>query len=368
MAEVRYIFGDILTGNIIAEISCQGVSINESLAGGDWRGTFHLDQTGKLNDDLISATIPGRCYVVTERDGTIIGDHIIWTRTYQSQAKSAQLYARSWKVYPGHRVIDVNRAYTEIDQLTIFQNLYALMQTDPNTPQVIIPSLGTSGVTRTVEVLGSELKSYEQVFESIADGDDGFDWLIDTFKSGAVYQRQLRVGFPTIGSTDPNATVFEYQSPVDGVDDGGGNIINYWVNESMGSTGTHLYAVGGGEGDAMLIASAIHQDLVDVGFPRFDVTTSHKDIADAGLLASIARADAEVLKAGAPTLTLELKADREPVFGGYGLGDMCRIEIRDPRFPGGFRKDARILGWEYYPPEGDGVEQVRLTFEGEDLT
>lgn len=369
MAEVRYIFGDVLTGDIIAEIDCQGVSINEALAGGDWRGTFHLDRTGQSNDTLISATEPGRCFVVTERDGSIVGDHIIWTRTYQAQAKSAQLYARSWKSYASHRVITTNRGYVDVDQLEIFRDLYQLMQSDASSVKVTIPpSFGASGITRTLEILGSELKSYEQVFDSISDGDDGFDWVVDTVRSGGVYERRLRTGYPTIGATDPKATVFEYQAPSTGVDDGGGNILNYWSNESMGSTGTHLWAVGGGEGDAMLIASVTHNSLIQGGFPRYDVTTSHKDITNATMLAAIARADAAVLKAGAPTLTVQLKADKEPVFGGYGLGDMARVEIRDPRFPGGgFIKSTRILGWTYQPSDSEGVEQVQLVFEGDDL-
>jgi hypothetical protein len=368
MAEVRYIFGDVLTGNIIAEIDCQGVTINESLAGGDWRGTIHLDRTGRSNDVLTSATVPGRCYVVTERDGTIVGDHIMWTRTYQSQAKSVQLYGRSWKNYVGHRLITVNRAFTEQDQLDIFLDLFELLQSEGSSIPITLPSsLGTSGVLRTLEILGSELKSYEQVFDSLADGDDGFDWVVDTSRLGGVYARTLRVGYPSIGAKDPLATVFEYQAPTEGVDDGGGNIFNYWSNESMGSTGSHIFAVGGGEGDATIIESVVHGDLIAGGFPRYDVTTSHKDIADRPTLAAIARADAAVLKAGAPTLTVQLKADKEPVFGGFGLGDMARVEIRDPRFPNGFTKSTRILGWTYTPPSSDGVEQVQLVFEGDEL-
>lgn len=368
MADVRYIFGDALSGKIIAEVDCQGVSINESLSGGDWRGTFHLDRAGQSNDVLMSATVPGRCFVVTEREGTIIGDHLLWTRTYQSQAKSAQLYGRSWKNYPGHRLITVNRGYTDVDQLTIFRDLYLLMQSDPNSPPLTIPAtFGTSGVLRTVEILGSELKSYEQVFESIADGDDGFDWVVDTVRVGGIYERRLRVGYPTIGATNPYSTIFEYQAPTEGVDDGGGNILNYWSNESMGNTGTHLYAIGSGEGDSMLIESWEHTYLIQGGFPRFDVTTSHKDITDSALLAAIARADAAVLKAGGSTLTLQLKADKQPVFGGYGLGDMARVEIRDPRFPTGFLKNTRILGWKYTPSNSDGVEEVQLVTEGDDL-
>jgi hypothetical protein len=365
VAEVRYIFGDVLTGQIIQEIDCQSVSINAALSGGDWRGTLHLDQTGKVNDDLISATIPGKCYVVTERDGIVVDDHILWTRTYQSQAKSMQLYAKSWKLYPYFRHITEDLSFNSSDQITVFRSLYDLMQSYAGSISVTVPVFSSSGIERSIEVAASELKTYGQVIDSFADTDDGFDWVVDTSRQGGSYERTLRVGYPRIGAVVAN-TVFEYQSPTVDLPDGGGNVINYWENESMGSTGTHLFAVGGGEGDVMPIAEAEHSDLLTAGFPRYDVTTSHKDITDAAILAGIARAEAVIYRPMVPTLTLEVKADVEPVFGGYALGDLTKVEITDAKHPQGFTKETRILGWEYYPPGGDNIEYARLVTEGQE--
>lgn len=365
MAEVAYIFGDILTGQVIAEIRCQGVSMKMDLAGGEWRGTINLDRTGTSNEVLTSATIPGRCFVVVERDGSIIGDYILWTRTYQSQAKVLQLYGRTWRDYTNSRVIREDLAFEEVDQVTIFTQLYDLMQSDPNSLQVVVPSFTPSGITRSLEVSAAEFKTFGQVLDAIADGENGFDWVVDTSKQSGAYVRTLRLGYPAIGATEANI-VFEYQSPEDG-QPGGGNVINYWSNESMGSAGTHLYALGSGEGESMLTAEVIHNDLIAGGFPRYDVDTSHKDIDNAQTLVDVALAEAAVRKPAMPVLTVEVKADAEPVFGSYAVGDMVRIEFLDPMHPLGFRRETRLLGWEYYPPEDSNVEYARLTFEGEEL-
>jgi hypothetical protein len=69
MTACTYIFGDLLTGQIIGEIPLYGVSMSKGMATGDLRGSFQLDQTGQSNSTLLSATIPGRCYVVCERAG-----------------------------------------------------------------------------------------------------------------------------------------------------------------------------------------------------------------------------------------------------------------------------------------------------------
>lgn len=353
---MTYVFGDMLTGNIIAEIPLYGVSVVEKFGGGELRGTFQYDMTGIDNEFLDSATIPGRCFVVAERNSIPIYAGYIQTRTYQSQAKSAQLFSRGFAAYPERRLLREDVDYVAQDQITIFRDLWDKMQLDPDSFRVELFAAFTSGVTQDLKVLASEFKTYEQLFEQLADGDTGFDWRIDTTKAGGVYQHKLRAGYPVLGATDASRITFEYP----------GNILNYWKNETMSDAGTYVFTIGAGEGTSMLTYTVAHYDLLNFGFPRYDVDVSRKDVTDVNLLAALGRQEGLKHKAPSPSYTLQVKADQDPIFGTYTLGDACRIVIHDPKHPNVFQKDTRLVGWEYRPPSSDGTEEARLMFEGDE--
>lgn len=358
MADMHYVFGDVLSGKIIMEYDCQGVYVSASLETNDWRGTVHLDRTGVDNEITLSGTIPGRCFVVMYRNDRIVGDFIITSRTYQSQAKSMQLYGKGWKSYPYMRIIDQDLKYTNQDQIAVFLDLYTRLQADPNAPKVILPAYTASGINLNLEVKASEIKKYGEIIDNFANGDTGFDWDVATAEASGVYTRQLVYGYPTLGSkADPSMLIFEYP----------GAITNYWESESVGSRGgTHLFVAGGGEGDSTIQATVVHSDIINLGYPRFDVESSHKDITDMNQLVSIAVQEAQIRKPPVAVITAEVKGDLVPEFGSYALGDSCRLIINDPRHPETLDKQTRVLAYEYYPPASDNVEQVRFKFEGDD--
>lgn len=367
MAEVAYIFGNAITGNIIEEIRLTSVSMKDTLDGGEFRATFHLDQTGKTNDELLSATLPGQTFCAVERDGVVIGDYLVWTRTYQSQAKVFQIYGVPIKDYTECRFITEDYFADDVEQRNILLDLYEMMQAADGSIRVDLPQLFPNEILKSLTVLGSEYKTYRQVIDTIADAADGFDWLIRTNRVGNKYLRRLDVGYPQMGALSGRGIpVFEYIAPATEEEMGGGNIINYWANDSMANAGTHFYGIGSGEGSSMLVANTFFTDLITNGYPRFDVTVDRKDINDEDVLSSLTFQAAQLRKAPISTITAEVKADGDPAFGEYGLGDACKIIIKDARFPDGFVKETRILGWEYYPPEDSNIEMVRLQLEGED--
>lgn len=354
--KITYVFGDMTTGQIIAEIPLYGVSILDKAGGGELRGTFQYDMTGRDNEVLDAATTPGRCFVVAERNAVPIYAGYVQTRTYQSQAKSAQLFSRGFAAYPERRLLREDVNYASQDQMTIFRDLWVKMQNDPYTFRVDLFSAFTTGVNQELIVQASEFKTYGQLFEQLADGDTGFDWRIDTSRQGGVYVFTLKVGYPTLGSTDPRRITFEYP----------GNILNYWKNESMSDAGTHVFTIGAGEGTSMLTSTVTHTDLLSGGFPRFDVEVSRKDITSQTLLDALGRQEAQKHKAPIPSYTVEVKANLDPEFGSYTLGDACQLVIRDPKHPNTFQKDTRLIGWEYRPPQSGGSEEARLMFEGDE--
>jgi hypothetical protein len=368
VADVRYVFGNILTGETIAEMPLQGVSMARHLDGGEFRGTLHLDRTGISNDTAIAAVVPGRSFIVCERDARPIWGGLVWTATYQSQSKSVQVYAKDLKDYGERRIIRDDVAYVSTEQTQIFLDLYGLMQSDPNSVQVELPDVVNTGILRSLEVTRSDFRDYRSAIDSIANADEGFDWLIDWTRTGGVYTRTMRIGYPTLGAAEHSGSpVLDYFDVPDQGD--GGNIVNYWRNDTMSGAGTHIYGIGGGEGEIMLTSEYIHTALLSGGFPRYDVALSYKDILDQGTLDSLTMRQALLRRSPAGIYTVEVKGDTPGLeFGDYEVGDYVRLNIRDALHPGnGIDVAKRILGWEYYPPSDSEVEYARLSFEGEDI-
>jgi len=354
MTNVSYIFGDMLTGRVIEEIALQGVSMTRGFGQGELRGSFQLDQSGKDNDDLKSATEEGRSFVICIREGEPIWGGFVWTRTYQSQAKIYELYCKAFEHYPEYRLIlsDITIAATE--QRNIFRTLWTTMMAEPNSFSLTLPSSFDTVVPKDLTVKSAEFKKYRQAMDSIADGDDGFDWTIDIAKVDGVFIKSLRIGYPILGSNEPLILFYD------------GEITNYWNNGTMSGRATNIFGVGAGEGSTMLQQEVEHVDLLAAGFPRYDVALSYKDITDPAILISLTAQAAVYRKAGVPIYTVEVKGDLEPQFGSYGLGDAVKIYFDDPSHnPTNSVFTSRILGWEYYPPSDDHIEYARLVFEGD---
>jgi len=357
MASYRYIFGSLRTDRVIAEIPLQGTYMdNELNVGGRLDGSFHLDMTGYDNQTLMDATIPGRCFVVCERDGVPVWCGYVWSRTYQSQAKSVQLYAQTFEYYPSHEFIRVPMDITD-EQLTVFTFLWNDLQSDPTRNlSILIPSVVPPTITlKTVTVDPSDFKYYSELMSSLSDAADGFDWTIDISKSGGQYFKTLRYGYPTLGSPDPARLVFEYP----------GCILNYYCTESMVDSGTNVFMLGAGEGSTMIFSEVVHQDLLDSGSPRWDVAAARKDIGDQDNLNSFAQQEAAIRRPPMITLKPSMKGDKVPEFGSFGLGDACTVAIQDARFPEGINFATRITKWTLQPSSAENTEEYSVFFEGD---
>jgi hypothetical protein len=358
MARMSYVFGDALTGSIIQEIDLQGVSMTRALSGiGEFRGSFGLDQSGKDNRDLIAATEPGRCFIISEREDQPIWGGIVWARTYQSQSKTFELFCTAYENYPSYRIIRDTFDVENTEQRNMFLSLWTAMMADPNSLQFTLPATFPDVVLKSLKINDFEYKTFRSGMDYLADAIDGFDWTIDISRSGGVYTRTLRIGYPKLGSTDPVA--FDYS----------GQILNYWQTEPMRDRATHFYGLGAGEGSNMLTSTVIHNDLISSGFPRYDTAMDMSQISDLTILTSLTTQIAISKKPTVPNITIEFKGDLDPVFGGYGLGDAAVVYFDDGRHADPVDRvfNSRILGWEYYPASSERIELVRVVFEGRDF-
>lgn len=359
MADFRYIFGSMRAEQVIEEIPLYGVVMNmEMNAGGYFEGTFQLDQLGKDNATLLQATIPGRTWVTCERNGVAIWHGYVWTRTYSSQSKTCQLFAQSFEQYPEKRRILQDLTYNG-EQLNIFIDLWSkMMAANGSDINVIIPALGSypTVVTKSLATLQTDNRLFSEVMSAVADSVNGFDWYIDVVKNGTYYQKNLLLGYPTLGApAGPNTVVFEYP----------GNILEYYFTEAMADAGTDIYVVGAGTGSNQILGFAEDTNLINTGMVRWDDIVSRTDVTDSTTAQSLANQELVKRRAPMPTLKIWVKSNLTPEFGSYNLGDVCSIYIKDPRFPNGLSLQKRLIKWELTPQSADNSEQASLVFEGD---
>ena len=362
MATARYLFGDLASGDVIAEVPLTSVSMERQL--NDWsvmRMTTRLDDSGMTNQDIVDATTPGKSFVVCELDDTPIWDGIVWTRVYDSLGKDMNLTARTYEAYAERNFVDVDLGWSQIEQRNIMIDLWNfLQQTSERNIGITTPSsYFDTVVPRDLTIMASEYKNFFDAMSSIADGDNGFDWTITTTRDANTgeYIRTLRIGYPVLGTTDAAGLAFDYP----------GQILNYWRTDGMSNAGTHLTVLGSGEGDAMIRAQSIQSDMITNGFKRYDLTISRKDISDPALATALAVQLGTQRRPPLSTIKVMLKGNLEPVFGSYGLGDSATLSIMDARHPEGLQITSRIVAWSYRPESDDSIEEAQLVFVGDDL-
>lgn len=360
MTTYDYYFGNIRTNQILERIPLYGVSMDDMLSGiGNLNGSFNLDQTGKSNEDLVAATIPGRSYIVAERDGVPIWSGIVWGNTYQSQAKNVQLTARTFAAYPERQFIETAFERLNTEQRNIFRDLWLNMQSDPNRDiNVNVPSAFPNAILKSVTVKPDEFRNYGEIMSAVSDGDDGFDWNIDVRKDSSSYVWNLRIGYPTLGAkrTEGDPT-FNYP----------GNILNYFETASIGSSGTNIFGLGEGEGESMLISKQVHQDLLNSGgWVRYDRDVALKHITNQVTLDAVTRQEAAIRRPPMTVIKPGIRASIDPVFGSYRLGDACNLQIKDARHPKGLLVATRVTSWNLHPQSADSPEEVFIVLDGVD--
>lgn len=362
MAEVRFVFGELRTGRVLEEIDLQGTSaITTKL--NDWgslKGTFTLDQSGKSNSDLVGAVVPGKNFVAVERNGEVIWGGIVWGYTYQSQSKTVQLSARTLEAYFERVRIRVDWLWTDIERRNIFIDLVNYMQLEPEYDLgLVVPSDFPDASLATVDIKAIDRQKMFNVISSIADGVEGFDWRIAWTKSETgYYLKTLLIGDPDLGNGDPTRLNFDYP----------GSIVNYYETTSMSEAGTHVSMVGAGFGDTLLTSEVIHQDMIDSGsWLAYDLDVSAKTVTDQIRLDTLAQKEAARRRPPMVVTKVFLKADADPDYASYALGDACYVNLLDAKHPNGVTSLARIVATSYTPPTDDSTEEVELIFEGDNL-
>ena len=100
MATYRYLFADLLTNTIIGELPLTGVSFTQQLnQAGTFQGHVLLSALSANQFNVSNATIPAKCALYVDRDGTLVWGGVIWNRSYNSTSQQLSFSAREFESY-----------------------------------------------------------------------------------------------------------------------------------------------------------------------------------------------------------------------------------------------------------------------------
>jgi len=356
----RYLFADLLTNQVIAELPLTAVNFTQQLnAAGTFTGSMILTDSSEATMNVINGTIPARTALYVDRNGVLVWGGVIWSRDYNSETQHIVLTAREFESYFERRVISTTQAFTNIDQFSVVQTLVNQAQAVTNGNIGVATDTSTSGVTVSRTFYNYELKNVYQAILDLSRGglngatQYGFDFNINVAydvngnPSKSLY---LAVKAGTrYSATNQSAPLFEFPS---------GNVISYDYPEDGLLTANKVYVTGAGS----QVTPVTYTDATKIaaGWAVLEDVANYSDITDQNLLTSLAVAQVNAVSYPPTTLKIIAPPYVDPVFGSYSVGDDVRVRIRDDRFPNGIDTTYRLVALTVTAGETSG-EKVTLT-------
>jgi hypothetical protein len=354
--QYRYLFADLLTNQILAELPITGVSFTQQLnTAGTLQGHLLLSGVNSAGLNVANATIPGRCAIYVDRNGVLVWGGIIWSRDYNSSNQTLTMHAREFESYFERRRISSTLTYTNQDQLAIVESLINSAQSVPFGNIGVQVGTLTSGVSLSRTYYSYELKTYFSAIQDLSRSTNGFDFNIAVAYDGDNNPtKTLLLGYPRLGNTysatSASVPTFELSS----------NLVEYQYPEDGSIAANTVYALGAGSNEGKLIAIASDTTKTAAGWPLLEEAANYSDVTDSTYLAGLASGQVASVSYPPSTIKIVQPAYVNPVFGSYNIGDQARLRINDNRFPTGLDTNYRIVALNVEPGE-NGPERVTLT-------
>ncbi|MFD5938269.1 hypothetical protein [Streptomyces griseus] len=379
MAEHTYtfLFCDLLTDELLAELPMSGVSYSTELNGiGVLKGTIPYSvETLPLGPD--AASTPARTALYVDRDGVIVWAGIVWTRElvkggkaigaaellsyYEKRHVKATLSTDTSMVLNPAYVPDGQRLYS--DQKYIVWSLlrYAHVQPGGNIG-ISTNSLTTAahGVPRNITYFGFERP---QIFKSIAElaaADDGFDFGVEVGwnpvenNQPPTRYKRARTWFPRRGRpASESGLVFTKGGPAS-------SIVDFDWPENGVDMATEISGLGDGTGEAKVTSVVQDTERLASGWPLLEDVTTYDGVIDQAQLNGLTAAELTARSNAQVQPWFDVMADADPVFGSYEVGDEALFAIEpESRMPAGREGVLRIMSIDV--TASSGPERVRLT-------
>lgn len=357
MADYRYIFADLLTNTILAELPLTAVNFTQQLnTAGTFTGDLLISGINTTSLNVANATIPARTAIYVDRDGVLVWGGIIWAREYNSKTQRIKLTAREFESYFERRRITADTVFANTDQLTAVQTIITNAQAATNGSIGLQLGGETSGVLINRTIYGYEYKTVFSIIQDLSRSSTGFDFNIyiyyDANRNPA---KLLRLGYPRYGrkysTTSLQVPVFELP----------GNIIEYSWPEDGSIAANTIYALGAGSNPGKLTSTAVDGSKIASGWPLLEEQSNYSDVSDAALLSGLANGQVSVVSYPPTTIKITVPPFTDPIFGSYEVGDDARIRILDDRFPTQLDAIYRIVAFNVTAGENNAPETVTVT-------
>lgn len=374
-----YLFCDLLTDEVLAELPLQQVQYETVLSGIGTLRAFVPLNAETLPLDPIGSTVGGRTALYVDRDGVIVWGGIVWTR--QPAPGGMTIQAAEFLSYYQHRYIsdtistdvtnitdtrylpDGQRIYA--DQKFVMWSLFAYAaRRASGSLGIDINKLSgiPDGVNRPATYYGYERPEIYATMQQLSQTDDGFDFGIEVGWNPIVNglaptrYRRARTWYPKQGrAAADSGLVFSKGGPA-------ASIVAYDWPEDFTAVATQTWAVGDGQGESRLIAGATDNDLLMSGWPLLESVQTYSGVTSAATVQGHANADLTARSGAAVAPTVDVLADADPQFGSYSKGDSALFSLApEPRWPDGMDVELRILGIQV---TASSPEIVRLTCAG----
>jgi hypothetical protein len=361
----RYVYRtvDLKTNVVLEDIDLQNVQFSLKLSDvGDLTGDLPVPESrrGLLLDD---ATVPGRTGLYVLRDSQPVWGGIIWKRSWSEADAKFRLSCGSWESYAYHVIQSRTLSYANSDQLQIARDLLNLNGITAESG-ITWPTTGTSGRLRQRNMYPYDFKTVGLELEQLAGLENGFDYTVESYVGGdGSFGRRYLFGFPTLGrsaSLDPAADSLTFDYP--------GNLAPFDLDEDAEGAAWKIFAIGAGEGTAMLSASATTTSFAAAGWPRLEAVVQYKDVSIQSTLQSHANED---LKAVTPTIDawkFKLAPDSDVKLTDISLGDSAVFRLKSRRWETPIQAVFRITQISVTPGDHGSLEIVELGLSDERTT
>jgi hypothetical protein len=326
----RYLFADLLTNSILAELPLTGVSFTQQLnQPGTLNGHVLLSALQSAQFNVNAATIPGRSAIYVDRNGDLIWGGVIWNRTYNSAEQILNITAREFESYFERRRVSTTRDFVNTDQLAVARTLIDDAQLVPNGDIGVIVGTETSGVLIDRVYYDYELKNVYQAVQDLSRQEDGFDFNINVSYDLITEEpiKTLVLAYPRSGViydiNDPNALVFMFPA---------GNIVEYEYPEDASIAANTIFALGAGSNEGKLISIAEDTTKLVDGWPVLEDVANYSDVTDSTVLDELSLGQVLAVSYPPTTVKIVVPAYIPPTLNDYNIGDDARLIITDERF------------------------------------
>jgi hypothetical protein len=360
--QYRYLFADLVTNTINAELPLTGVTFGQNLnSAGDFSGHLIITDRRETAYDILTYTTPGKTALYIDRNGVLVWGGIIWSRTYNSTTQKLSLAGREFESYFEHRRVGTTNVFTPgTDQLAVAQTLVTQAQAVAYGNIGVIVGSETSGKTLTnfYPIFDYE---HRPVFDAVRELSAqslpyGYDFNIDVAYDGSnVPTKTLKLDYPqrgtVYGPTLATAPLLELP----------GQIVEYEYPEDGNTMSNVIYGYGAGSPPGTYQATAIDNSKLAAGFPLLENTANFSNIYDPNVVNNLTAG--QVAAQSSPIVVMKITWDayNTPTLGDFKTGDDFRIRITDARFPTGFDDNVRLTRYDVTVGES-GPERITASF------